>query len=193
MARDPASAVCDSSRGLVATLTACFTVFFGRMGHVANEPESMTRLEHLGPEWGESPVRNGSRLKVANVVGGVVHELDMTDAALMGLLKTLKLGFEKIESFHITHDRGLSGPMGRLEIGRRKRSAQAVRGDHLVHPIEPLEMVLVESARFRCPHGGEYAGLIPGKNGSVRYVRKAGDRQGSRPHRLREIIAGRRR
>jgi hypothetical protein len=71
--------------------------------------------------------------------------------------------------------------MRRLEIGRRKRSAQAVRGDHLVRPIEPLEMVLVESARFRCPHGGEYAGLIPGKNGSVRYVRKAGDRQGSRP------------
>jgi hypothetical protein len=137
-------------------------------------------------------VRNGSRLKVANVVGGVVHELDMPDAALMSLLKALKLHFEEIESFHVTHERGLSGAMRRLEIGRRKRSAQAVRGDHLVHPIEPLEVVPVESARFRRPRGGEYAGLIPGKNGSVRYVRKAGDRQRSRPHRLCEVTAGRR-
>jgi hypothetical protein len=121
-------------------------------------------------------VRNGPRLKVPNVVGRVVHELDMPDAALMSLLEPLKLLLQKIEPFHITHDRGLSGAVRRLEISRGKRSAQAVRGDHLVHPMEPLEMVFVESARFRRPSGGEDAGLIPGKDGSVRNVRKAGDR-----------------
>ena len=81
------------------------------------------------------PVRNGSRLKVANVVGGVVHELDMPDATKSSRRSTVS----RIESFHITHDRGLPGAMRRLEIGRRKRSAQAVRGDHLLHRIEPLE------------------------------------------------------
>src|SRR4029077_12982157 len=163
------------------------------MGHIADKSEAMTRLDHFGAEWGKSLVRNGSRLKVANVVGGVVHELDMPDAALMSLLKALKLGFEKIESFHITHDRGLSGAMRRLEIGRRKPSAQARRATHLVRPTEPLEMVLVESARFRRPRGGEYAGLIPGESGGVWWLRKAGDRRRSRPQRRREVIAGRRR
>ena len=54
-------------------------------------------------------------------------------------------------------------------------------------------MVLVESARFRCPHGGEYAGLIPGKNGVSGSVRKAGDRQPSCLIAFGEIIAGMRR
>jgi hypothetical protein len=97
------------------------------MGYVANEPESMTGLDHLGTEWGESPVCNGPRLKVSNVVGRVVHKLDMPDAPLMSLLEPLKLLLQKIEPFHITHNRGLSGAMRRLEIGCGKCSAQAVR------------------------------------------------------------------
>ena len=55
--------------------------------------------------------------------------------------------------------------MRRLEIGCGKRSAQAVRSDHLVHPIEPLEMIFVESARFRRLSGGEDARFTPGKDG----------------------------
>jgi len=54
-----------------------------------------------------------------------VHELDMPDAAPMSLLESLKLLLQKIEPFHITHNRGLSGAMRRLKIGRRKRAAQA--------------------------------------------------------------------
>jgi hypothetical protein len=29
------------------------------MGYIANKPEAMTCLDHLGTEWGESPVRDG--------------------------------------------------------------------------------------------------------------------------------------
>jgi hypothetical protein len=64
---------------------------FGRMGYIANEPEAMACIDHLGTEWGKSPVRNGPRLKVSNVVGRVVYKLDMPDAALMSLLEPLKL------------------------------------------------------------------------------------------------------
>ena len=61
------------------------------MRYVADEPDPMTGLDHLGTEWGEPLVRNAPRLKVSNVVGRVVHELDMPDAALMSLLEPLKL------------------------------------------------------------------------------------------------------
>jgi hypothetical protein len=61
------------------------------MGYIANKPESMTCIDYLGTEWGESPVRNGPRLKVSNVVGRVVYKLEMPDAALMSLLEPLKL------------------------------------------------------------------------------------------------------
>jgi hypothetical protein len=88
---------------------------FGRMRYVADEPDPMTGLDHLGTEWGEPLVRNAPRLKVSNVVGRVVHELDMPDAALMSFLESLKLLLQKIEPFLITHNRGLSGVMRRLE------------------------------------------------------------------------------
>ena len=50
-------------------------------------------------------------------------------------------------------------------------------GDHLVHPGEALEMVLIKRARLRRAQRGENAGRIPAEDGSVGDVRKARDRQ----------------
>jgi hypothetical protein len=67
----------------------------------------------------------------------------------MRLLEPLELGFEEVEPLHVTHDRGLACFMRGLEIGRGKRAAQAMAGDHRVHPGETIEMVLVEQTRLR--------------------------------------------
>jgi hypothetical protein len=58
-------------------------------------------------------------LEVADVVGGIVHELDVPDAALMRLFQSLEFSFKKIQSFDVAHDRRLSGRMRRFEIGGR--------------------------------------------------------------------------
>ncbi len=135
-------------------------------------------------------MRNGARLEIANVVGRVVHELHVPDAALMRFLEPLELPLEEIEAFHVTHDRGLPCFMRRLEIGSGKRAAQAMVGDHLVHPGEALEMVLIEQARLGRAQRGEDAGRIPAEDGSVRHVREARDRERSRTHAVREIAVG---
>ena len=80
--------------------------------------------------------------------------------------------------------------MRRREIGRGKRAAQAVAGDHLVHPGEALEMVLIELTRLRRALCREDAGRVSGEDGAVRYVREARNRQRSRPHAVREIVVG---
>jgi len=51
----------------------------------------------------------------------------------MRFLQPLELAVEKVEPFHIGDDRGLPA-LCRIEIGRGKGAAQAVIGDHLVHP-----------------------------------------------------------
>ena len=47
----------------------------GRMRDVADETEPVTGADHFGAECGEPLMRDGAGLEVANVVGGVVHEL----------------------------------------------------------------------------------------------------------------------
>ncbi len=73
----------------------------------------------------------------------------MPDAAQMRLLEPLELSLEEVEPFHVTHDRGLPRCMCGLEIGCRKRATEAMVGDHFIHPIEALKMVLVELPRLR--------------------------------------------
>jgi len=63
---------------------------------------------------------------------------------------------------------------------------------HLIHPGEALEMVLIEQARLRRAQCGEDAGRIPAKDGTVRHVREARNRQRSRPHAGCETVIGRR-
>ena len=113
------------------------------MRDVADKSEPVAGADHFGPVRGEPLMRDDTSLEVADVVGRVVHELNVSDATLMRLLEPLELSLEEVEPFHVTHDGGLPGCMRGLEIGCRKRATQAMVGNHLVHPIEALEMVLV--------------------------------------------------
>jgi hypothetical protein len=80
--------------------------------------------------------------------------------------------------------------MRRLETGGRERENQAMALDHLVHPGEALEMMLVKLARLRRAQGAEHAGRVPAQNGSIRDVGEACDRERSCPHAVREVAAG---
>jgi hypothetical protein len=66
---------------------------------------------------------NRTGLEVADVVGRVVNQLQVPDAALVRLLQPFELPVQEIEPFHIGNDRGLPGFMGRLEVGSGKRAA----------------------------------------------------------------------
>ena len=131
-------------------------------------------------------------LEVSDVVGRVVYKLNVPDAALMRLLEPLELSLEEVEPLHVTHDRGLPRCMCGLEIGCRKRAAEAVISNHLIHPIEAPKMVLVELARLWRAQRAEDPGRISAEDGTVRHVCEAGDRQRSRPHAVRETVIGRR-
>ena len=164
----------------------------GCVRDVAYESEPVAGLDHLGAESGEPMVHDGSGLEVADVIGRVVHKLQVPDAALMGFLKSLELSLEKVEPFHVGNDRRLSRFMGGFEIGAGKRPAQAVVGDHFIHPGEALEMVPIELARLGCAQCGQNALRIPAENRAVRHVGEACDRQRSRPHAVRKVVARRR-
>jgi len=116
-------------------------------------------------------------LEVADVVGSIVHELDVPDAALMRLFQSLEFSFKKIQSFDVAHDRRLSGRMRRFEIGGRKRPPQAVMRHHLIHPGKTLQVIPIELARFRRPQRGQYSGRVPAKNGSIRHIGETCHRQ----------------
>ena len=163
----------------------------GRVRDVADKTQSMTCADHLGTERGEPLVHDGAGLEIANVVGRVVHELYMPDAALMRFLKPFELGLEKVEPFHVGNDRGLSRFMGGFEIGCGKGAAQAMASDHLIHPSEALEMMAIELARLGGAHRGQNALRIPAKHGAVRHVGQACDRKRSRPHGVREVVVRR--
>ena len=158
---------------------------------IAYEAQTVTRADHFGPERGEPLVHDGAGLEVADVVGRVVHELDVPDAALMRFLEPFELHLEKVEPFHVGDDRGLTRLMGRFEIGGGKRAAQAMFGDHLIHPCEALEMVPIELARLGGAHRGQDALRIPAQDRAVGHVGQACDSKRSRPHSVREIVVWR--
>jgi hypothetical protein len=126
--------------------------------NVADEPEPVTGADHLGAECGEPLMRDGAPLEIADVVGRIVHELHVPDAALMRFFEPLELRLEEVEPLSISHDCRLSFSMGRLEISRGKRTSQAMIGDHLADPCQPIEMIFVKRARFRCTQCGEHTG-----------------------------------
>jgi hypothetical protein len=130
-------------------------------------------------------------LEVADVIGGVVHELDVSDAAPMGLFQALQFSLKEVQPFDIAHNRGLSRRVRRFEIGRGKCAAQAMIGDHLINPGEAVQVILVEFVRRRRSQRGEHSGGVPAENGAVRHVGETCDRQRSGPHALCEIVTGR--
>ena len=137
-------------------------------------------------------MRDDASLEVADVVGRIVHELNVPDAALVRLLKPLELSLEEVEPLHVTHDRGLPRGVRGHEIGRRERATEAMVGDHLIHPIKALKMVLVELARLRRTQRGENPGCVSAKDRTVRHVCKARDRQRARSHAVCKVVIGRR-
>jgi hypothetical protein len=149
--------VCDSSRGFVADPDRLRHRVLGRVRDVADETEAVTGVDYLGAEWGEPVVRDHAGLEIADVVGRVVHELQVPDATLMRFLEPFELGLQKVQPFHVGDDRGLSRLMGGFEIGSAKGAAQAMIGDHPIHPSEALEMVAIELARLGCAHRGQNA------------------------------------
>ena len=148
IARDPAIAVCDSSSGFVATLTACIAVVLGRVRDVADKPEPVAGADRLGAEFGQALVRDRAGLEIADIVRRVVHELHVPDAAPVRFFEPFELAVEKIQPLDIGDDRRLARLVRRVEIGRAQRPAHAVIGDQLVHPGETVEMVAVELARL---------------------------------------------
>ena len=67
-------------------------------------------------------MHDGAGLEIANVVGRVVHELNVPDAELVCLLKPFELCLQKVEPLYVGDDRGLSGFVSGFEIGRAKGS-----------------------------------------------------------------------
>src|SRR6202043_4034485 len=110
----------------------------GRVPDMADEPEPVTGADHLGAERGQPLMSDSAYLEVTDVIGCVVHELDVPDAALMRFLKPLKLHLEEIEPLHVAHNRRLPRPMGRLQIRRGESAAQTMIGNHLVDPGKAL-------------------------------------------------------
>jgi hypothetical protein len=84
----------------------------------------------------------------------------------------LELLVEKIEPFDVGDDGGLSRLVRGFQIGHGKGAAQAVIGDHLIHPCEALEMVPIELASFGCAERGENPSRIPAEYWTVRDVGK---------------------
>jgi hypothetical protein len=118
-------------------------------------------------------MRDDASLEVADIVGRVVHKLNMPDAALMRLFEPLELSLQEVEPFHVSHDGRLPGCMCGLEIGCRKRAAQAMVGDHLIHPIEAPKMVLVELAGLWGAQRAEDAGRSSAEDGPGTSARHA--------------------
>ena len=136
-------------------------------------------------------MRDRTSLEIAEVVGRVVHQLHMPDAAPMRRLQPFKLHFEEVEPLHIGDDRRLARLARRFEIGGAQRTARAVTGDQIVHPGEAVDVVAVELAWFRRADRGQRAFGSAAEHGPVRHVGQAGHRQRSRPHRVGEIVARR--
>src|SRR5262245_59503037 len=118
---------------------------------------------------------NCARLKVADVIGRVVDELHVSNAALMRLFEPFKLHLKEIQALNIPNDSGLSRPMRRLKIGRGKRTLQAVIGHHLVDPGQSIEMIVVKESRFWRAKCGEYACRVSAEDGTIRDIGEACD------------------
>ena len=137
-------------------------------------------------------MRDGAGLEVADVVGRVVHELHVPDAALVRFLEALELLLEEIEAFDVLHDGRLAGGMSRGEIGGVERAREPVLRHHLVDPVEAAEMVFVELAAPGLARDAEHALRVPAEDGRVRHIGEARGGERSGAHAVGEIVVGRR-
>ena len=108
------------------------------MRHVADESESMACANYLRPKWGKPVMSNGAGLEIADVVGRVVHKLDMPDPTPMRFLKPFQLPLKKIQPFNVSHEGRVARGMCGLQIRCRKRAAQPMVSDQLIYPIKAV-------------------------------------------------------
>src|SRR5439155_23128700 len=104
------------------------------MREIADKANPVTGADHLGTELGEPFMRDRAGLEVANVVGRIVYELNMADAALVRLLQSLEFHFQKVEPLYIGKDCRLARLVRSRKILGSKGAAQPVLCDHIVQP-----------------------------------------------------------
>ena len=68
----------------------------GGMCYVADKSEPMAGADHLRAKRSEPVMGNGAGLEIPNVVGSVVHKLDVPDATLVHFLKPFQFPLKKI-------------------------------------------------------------------------------------------------
>ena len=102
------------------------------MRDIADKTKPVTGADHFGAEIGETLVRDGTRLEIADVVWRVMHELHMPDAPPMRFLKPFEFALKEVEPLDIGDDRRLSRLVCAFEIGGIQRSAHTVTGDQFV-------------------------------------------------------------
>ena len=110
----------------------------------------------------------------------------------MRFLEPIEIRLQKIQPLHVGDDRGLCRFVGGFEIGRGESAAQAVVGDHPIHPGEALEVVPIELARLGRAQRRQNAPRVPAEDRAVRHVGQACDGERSGPHGVREIVVRRR-
>jgi hypothetical protein len=147
------------------------------MRYVADKSEPMACTNHLSAESSEPVMRDHAGLEIANIVWGVVHELDVPDAALVRFLEPLELPLKKIQSFNVAHYGRSARCVRGFQIRRRKRAPQPMMSDHLIYPIKAAQMILIELARLRGAQRCQDPGRIPSQDRTVRNIRKASDGQ----------------
>ena len=81
--------------------------------------------------------------------------------------------------------------MSRLKISGGECPAQAVAGEHFIHPSEAFEMVPVEFARLGHAQSGQNAFRIPAEDRTVRHIGQACHSKRPCPHRVCEIVVRR--
>src|SRR5204863_869939 len=120
-----------------------------------DKAKPMAGSDHLGAEFGNPVMRDGAGLEIADVVGGVMDELQVSQTALVRFLQPLQPAIEKIEPFYIPNYRWLARSVRFLQIGCAKGAAHAMMSNELIHPGEPVEMIAVKFARCGSAHHSE--------------------------------------
>jgi hypothetical protein len=159
---------------------------------IAYKAEPMAGPDHLGAEFCKPVMRDGAGLEITDVVRGVMDELQVPQTALVRFLQPLELAIEKIEPFHVSNNRRLLVFVRFLQIGCAKGAAHPMMRNQLVHPGEPVEMIAVKFVRCRGAHHSECTFGTAAEHWEIRDVGKTGDRQRSRAHRIRQVVARRR-
>ena len=77
------------------------------MRDVADKSQPVASADRLGAERSETLVSDGASLEVSDIIRGVVHQLNVPDTPLVGLLEPLELSLKEVKPLHVTHYRGL--------------------------------------------------------------------------------------